>query len=60
MHGSWKTAEAAALVWELASFRVWDDLVNEAGMPPERYTEVVMTSVLAALAAPVRRARTRR
>ena len=60
MHRSWTTAEAAALVWELASFRVWDDLVNEAGMPPERYTEVVMTSVLAALAAPVRRARTRR
>jgi AcrR family transcriptional regulator len=60
MHRSWTTAEAAALVWELASFRVWDDLVTEAGLPPERYTEVVTTSALAALAAPVRRARTRR
>jgi len=55
MHRSWRTAEAAALVWELASFRVWDDLVKEAGLPPERYTEIVTTSVLATLAAPVRR-----
>jgi hypothetical protein len=60
MHRSWTTGEAAALVWELASFRVWDDLVNEAGLPPERYTEVVTTSAIAALAAPVRRARRRR
>jgi AcrR family transcriptional regulator len=54
MHRSWTTAEAAALAWELLSFRVWDDLVNEAGMPPERYAEVVTTAVLATLAAPVR------
>ena len=53
MHRSWTTAEAAALLWELASFRVWDDLVNEAGLPPERYTEVVTTSALATLATPV-------
>ena len=52
MHRSWTTAEAAALVWELLSFRVWDDLVNEAGLPPERYVEVVTTAVLAALAVP--------
>jgi hypothetical protein len=41
----------------LVSFRVWDDLVNEAGMAPERYAEIVTTAVLATLAAPVRRAR---
>jgi AcrR family transcriptional regulator len=56
VHRSWSTTEAAALVWELASFRVWDDLVNEAGLPPERYAEIVTTAVLATLAAPVRRA----
>jgi hypothetical protein len=42
-------------VWELTSFRVWDDLVNEAGLKPGRYTEIVTTSVLATLAAPVHR-----
>ena len=57
VHGSWTTAEAAALVWELVSFRVWDDLVNEAGLPPERYIEIATGSVLGALAAPVRRSR---
>lgn len=57
VHRSWTTAEAAALVWELVSFRVWDDLVNEAGLTPERYAEIVTTAVLAALAAPVRRSR---
>jgi hypothetical protein len=45
------------VVWELVSFRVWDDLVNEAGLPPERYVEIVTTGVLATLAAPVRRRR---
>jgi hypothetical protein len=55
VHRSWTTDEAAALVWELASFRVWDDLVNEAGVPPERYVEIVTAAVLAALAAPLRR-----
>ena len=52
---SWTNDEAAALVWELLSFRVWDDLVGEAGLPPERYVEVVTAAALAALAAPVRR-----
>jgi AcrR family transcriptional regulator len=55
VHRSWTTAEAAAVVWELASFRVWDDLVNEAGLPPARYVEIVTTAALAALGAPVRR-----
>jgi hypothetical protein len=44
-------------VWELVSFRVWDDLVNEAGLTRERYAEIVTTAVLATLAAPVRRVR---
>jgi AcrR family transcriptional regulator len=57
VHRSWTTTEAATLVWELVSFRVWDDLVNEAGLAPDRYTEIATGSVLGALAAPVRRAR---
>jgi AcrR family transcriptional regulator len=57
LHRSWTTPEAATLVWELVSFRVWDDLVNEAGLTPERYTDIVTTAVLATLAAPVRRER---
>lgn len=57
LHRSWTTAEAATLVWELLSFRVWDDLVNEASMAPERYAEIVTTASLATLAAPVRKSR---
>jgi hypothetical protein len=45
------------VVWELLSFRVWDDLVNEARLPPERYVELVTTMVLATLAVPIRRGR---
>jgi AcrR family transcriptional regulator len=59
VHRSWTTAQAAALVWELTSFRVWDDLVNEAELNPERYTEIVTTAVLATLAAPIRPERRR-
>lgn len=59
VHRSWNTAEAATVLWELASFRVWDDIVNEAGMEPERYAEIVTTAALATLAAPVRRGRRR-
>ena len=55
LHPTWKSAEAAALLWEMTSFRVWDDLVNDAGMAPERYVEVVTSASLAALAAPVGR-----
>lgn len=57
VHRSWPIAEAASLLWELVSFRVWDDLVGEAGLTPERYIEIVTTAVLATLAAPLRRAR---
>jgi hypothetical protein len=59
VHRSWTTAQAATLVWELVSFRVWDDLVNEAGLTPERYTEIVTTAVLATLVVPLRRGRPR-
>ena len=57
VHRSWTAAEASTVVWELLSFRVWDDLVNEAGMTEERYAQIVTTVVLATLAAPVSRAR---
>ncbi len=53
LHPSWATSEAATLLWELTSFRVWDDLVNDAKLKPSRYTEIVATTVLAALAAPL-------
>jgi AcrR family transcriptional regulator len=53
MHPSWGVGDAAALLWELVSFRVWDDLVNEAGMSPGRYVDIVTATALAALAAPV-------
>jgi AcrR family transcriptional regulator len=44
VHRSWRTEEAAALL-------------NEAGMPPERYVEMVTAAALAALAAPLPRGR---
>ena len=53
LHPSWKTEEAAALLWELTSFRVWDDLVRESGLAPDRYVEIVTAAVLAALAGPI-------
>jgi len=59
VHRSWTTTEAATLVWELVSFRVWDDLVNEAGLTSQRYAEIVTTAALAALAAPLGRSRRR-
>ena len=52
MHRSWTNDEAATLAWELLSFRVWDDLVNEAGLAPARYVEIVTAAGLAALSAP--------
>jgi len=53
LHPSWKTGEAATLLWELTSFRVWDDLVNESGLAPDRYAEIVTAAALAALASPL-------
>jgi hypothetical protein len=45
--------EAATLVWELTSFRVWDDLVNESGLAPGRYAEIIAAAALAALTSPI-------
>jgi AcrR family transcriptional regulator len=53
LHPSWTTEEAAVLLWELASFQVWDDLVDDAGLAPDRYVEIVVAAALAALAGPV-------
>ena len=53
LHPSWTAEEASALLWELSSFRVWDDLVNECGLAADRYVEVVTAAALAALANPV-------
>jgi AcrR family transcriptional regulator len=49
---AWTTAEAAALLWELTSFHVWDDLVTDAGIAPDRYAEIITAAALSALAAP--------
>jgi AcrR family transcriptional regulator len=51
---AWTTTEAAALLWELTSFRVWDDLVNEARIEPDRYVEIITAAALSTLGAPVR------
>jgi AcrR family transcriptional regulator len=50
---TWTPAEAAALLWELTSFRVWDDLVNDAQIAPDRYVEIITATALSALGAPV-------
>jgi AcrR family transcriptional regulator len=50
---TWATAEAAALLWELTSFRVWDDLVNGAQIEPDRYVEIITTAALSTLGSPV-------
>jgi len=50
---SWTTTEAAALLWELTSFHVWDDLVNDAQIAPGRYVEIITAAALSALGAPV-------
>lgn len=50
---AWTTAEAAALLWELNSFHVWDDLVNGAQIAPDRYAEIITAAALSALGAPI-------
>jgi len=49
---TWTPAEAAVLLWELTSFHVWDDLVNDAQIPPGRYIEMITAAALSALGAP--------
>jgi AcrR family transcriptional regulator len=51
---SWTTTEATTVLWELTSFRVWDDLVNDAAIPPDRYVEIITATALATLGAPSR------
>ena len=53
LHPTWTTDEAATLLWELTSFRVWDDLVNESRLSPERYVEMITAAALAALENPI-------
>ena len=50
---TWTLTEAAALLWELTSFHVWDDLVNDAQIAPGRYVEIITAAALSALGAPV-------
>lgn len=50
VHPAWDDEEAVLLVWELTSFRVWDDLVGEAGLPAPRYVELITATALGALA----------
>ncbi len=50
---TWTPTEAAALLWELTSFHVWDDLVNDAQISPDRYIEIITGAALSTLGAPV-------
>lgn len=52
VHASWPRDAVTTLVWELTSFRVWDDLVNEAALPDEHYVHLVVAAVTGALAQP--------
>ena len=52
LHPSWSIPEAAVLLRELTSFRQWDDLVNDAGVKPDRYVELMLHTALLALQAP--------
>ncbi len=50
---TWTPTEAAALLWELTSFHVWDDLVNDAQIAPDRYIGIITAAALSTLGAPV-------
>jgi AcrR family transcriptional regulator len=52
---TWTTTEAAALLWELTSFHVWDDLVNDAQIASDRYVEIITAAALGALGTPMSR-----
>ena len=52
IHDTWQLEEAALLLWELTSFHAWDDLVNDAGLAPDRYVNLMLTTALATLATP--------
>ena len=53
LHPTWNTTEAAILLWELTSFHVWDDLVNDARIAPGRYVEIITAGALNALGAAI-------
>ena len=53
LHPTWNTTEAATLLWELTSFHVWDDLVNDAQIAPDRYVEIITTAALGTLGTPM-------
>ena len=53
LHPSWTTAEAAALLAQLTSFHVWDNLVTDAQIPPGRYIDIITATALSALSAPL-------
>jgi hypothetical protein len=51
IHDSWQLEDAALLLWQLTSFNAWDALVNDAGLAPDRYVTLTLTTALATLAA---------
>lgn len=53
LHPSWTPEEAATLLSELTSFHVWDNLVNDSGLDPDRYAAIITTTALAAFASPI-------
>ncbi len=53
LHPTWTTTEAAALLSELTSFHVWDDLVTDAQITPGRYVEIITAAALSALGTPL-------
>ncbi len=57
---AWTPAEAAALLWQLTSVHVWDDLVNDAQVAPDRYVEIITAVALSALGAPITRSASRK
>jgi AcrR family transcriptional regulator len=61
LHAKWDREEAAILLWELISFRVWDDLAGDQALAPNRYVCLVTSAALAALReAPVTPSRRRK
>ncbi len=50
---TWTPAEAAVLLGVLTSFHVWDDLVNDAHIAPDRYIDIITAAALSTLGAPV-------
>lgn len=52
VHATWPRDAVTTLVWEWTSFRVWDDLVNDAGLSAENYTQLVVATVTGAISLP--------